>query len=232
MKLTLVVPTYQLGAYLRPMLATLTQQTAPFELWLVDDGSTDGTAAQAAAFAAQRPEAHFYALRQHQGVSAARNYGLAHATGDAIAFVDGDDRLAPTFVETLVHGFALGVTAVSVGYRWFRTTPVRALAWQTVDQATMFGQVAHHGTQIGGYVWNKAFARSAIGALRFDESLPLAEDYWFTANFVANSVGPYAYWPASLYDKRSRPNSTIHTASFEARQTEARVFERIRALQP
>ncbi|MDN6765917.1 MAG: glycosyltransferase family 2 protein, partial [Lactiplantibacillus plantarum] len=90
-----------------------------------------------------------------------------------------------------------------------------------------------HGTESGGYIWNKAFCRAALltARLTFDESLDIAEDYLFTASFVAQTPGKYVYLPQVLYTKRNRPDSTIHTATWRDRQTEDTVFKRIHALQ-
>lgn len=229
--ITLIIPTYNLGSYFAGMLGALQRQTRPFDLWLVDDGSTDDTANQAEAFTRGIPNFHHFAFPQHQGVSAARNYGLARATTQAVAFIDGDDLIAEDFVQALATALSPAVSAVAVGYRWFRT-PSAATAERRLDQAAMFEQVSHHGTAIGGYVWNKAFRRAAITAanLQFDPTLQLAEDYWFTASFVARTPGPYVYLPAVRYTKRNRPNSTIHRAGFQARAQEDAVFERIRRL--
>ncbi|MFD1429308.1 glycosyltransferase family 2 protein [Lacticaseibacillus mingshuiensis] len=232
MQLTIVIPTFQLGSYLRGMLDDLTHQTQDFELWLVDDGSTDGTGKTVVDFVRGVPQFHAAVFPSHRGVSAARNYGLDRATGEAVAFLDGDDLIAPNFVEVLTSGFsAPDVVASSVGYNWYsrRGAGNRAMM---LDQRAMFEQVSHHGTEVGGYVWNKAFRRSAIEAanLRFDESLTLAEDYLFTAEFVAATPGRYAYQPAALYTKRNRPGSTIHTASWADRRGEDEVFAKMRAL--
>lgn len=231
-QLTIVVPTYQLGSFFQPLLKALTDQTTDFTLWLVDDGSTDGTATRAAAFVRGIPTFHFEAFAHHRGVSAARNFGLARTTTGAVAFVDGDDRIAPTFAATMKTGFTPDIAAVTVGYRWFRSAPLRQERKLLLSQREMFAQVAHHGTEVGGYVWNKAFRTAAIRAakLRFDESLPIAEDYLFTASYVAATPGSYAYLPAVLYTKENRPNSTIHTAGWAARRQEDAVFEQIRRL--
>ncbi|MFD1393267.1 glycosyltransferase family 2 protein [Lacticaseibacillus jixianensis] len=230
--LTLVIPTYQLGSYFQPMLDDLIAQTADFTLWLVDDGSTDGTAERGAAFVRGVPNFHHEALGTHRGVSVARNFGLDRTTSGAVAFIDGDDRVAPTFAAALRGGFQADVAAVAVGYRWFRALPRRQAQELVLDQHAMFEQASQHGTEVGGYVWNKAFRTAAIrkANLRFDESLRLAEDYLFTASFVAATPGPYVYLPAVLYTKRNRPNSTIHTAGWEARRQEAGVFDRIYAM--
>nr|WP_252904463.1 glycosyltransferase family A protein [Secundilactobacillus silagei] len=104
-KLTLVVPTYNLSHYFDDTLATIAAQTEAFELWLIDDHSTDGTAEKAVQFANGIPMFHVEQFTAHQGVSAARNFGITHASGDAVAFVDGDDRLHPDYVKTLAQAF-------------------------------------------------------------------------------------------------------------------------------
>lgn len=231
-RLSLIVPMYQLGKYLAPMLQTVADQTAEFELWLVDDGSSDDTLAQAQRFVAGIPNWHAEALPHHSGIGAARNFGLEQATGDIVAFVDGDDRLAADYVETMYTGFTMQpqVAAVTVGYQWWGGGAPRHGRWQQLDQRTMFEQVSHHGTQVGGYVWNKAFARTAIGTLRFDEQLAIAEDYWFTASFVAANAGSYWFEPTLRYTKVTRPNSTIHSATWGMRAQEDEVFAKISRL--
>lgn len=226
-RFSVIVPMFNLGEYLQPMLDTLANQTENFELWLISDGSTDSTFARAEQFV--RGIANWHALDiAHGGISVARNVGLKHATGEIIAFVDGDDRLAPDFVQTLQTGFSQpDIVATAVGYRWWGVNQHHLPGWVYFDQQQMFGQVTQHGSAIGGYVWNKAFRREAISNLRFDESLHIAEDYWFTANFVANNPGRYAFEPNVRYVKVTRPNSTIHTAD---RRQEAQVFDQIHAL--
>lgn len=228
-KLTLVVPTYNLGHYVTEMLASLTKQTAEFELWLIDDHSTDGTAEKVAAFADTNPMFHVKQFETHQGVSVARNYGISHATGDAVAFADGDDVVHPDYVKTLIGGFQPGVKAVTVGYQWWHTPADQRSRYISLTQAEMFQQVSRRGTEVGGYVWNKAYDLNAIREidLTFDESLPITEDYLFTATFVAQTPGEYVYNPVIQYTKVNRPNSTIHSRSAKDRVIEDRVFEEI-----
>lgn len=231
MKMSVVVPTYNLGSYLAPLLQDLTKQTHSFELWLVDDGSTDGTQKQIVDFARGVPNFHAVQL-MHEGVSVARNYGLKRATGDGIVFVDGDDLITSNFIEILAQGLEQGAVLVSVGYEWYRRPQNQTDTFIELDQKAMFDQAAVHGSEIGGYIWNKAFSRKAIleANLMFDESLHIAEDYLFTTTFVAKTPGKYLYWPRVLYTKRNRPDSTLHRAQMKDRQEEDTVFQRIHKL--
>lgn len=232
MKLSLVVPTYNLADYIPSLLSDLSQQTQDFELWLVDDGSTDQTPAVINDFVRGVP--NFYAVSlDHKGVSNARNYGLRHATGGGVAFIDGDDRIAPLFVSAMSKGLDRDTPMMSVGYEWYRRPVSSSSRLMTLDQRRMFEQVANHGTEVGGYVWNKAFLKSALTSSRlfFDTNLHIAEDYLFTASFVAKNKGPYLYLPQVLYQKRNRPGSTIHSATWADRQKEDAVFRTIRRLE-
>jgi len=232
MKMSVVVPTYNLGSYVKGLLANLAKQTVDFELWLVDDGSTDETVIRLNRFVEGNPNFHVVQL-EHQGVSVARNYGLRHATGDGIIFIDGDDLIASNFVEILEQGLDQGAVMAVVGYEWYRRPAVQTDSFVELDQKSMFDQVSHHGTEVGGYVWNKAFRTSAIKAanLTFDESLHLAEDYLFTATFVAHTPGKYVYLSRVLYTKRNRPDSTLHKANRQDRNEENHVFDQIYSLQ-
>ncbi|MEV1287840.1 glycosyltransferase [Micromonospora sp. NPDC049679] len=100
--LTVVVPIYNVERYLAECLASLAGQTyRDLDIVLVDDGSTDASAAVAQEWTAQDPR--FRLLRQaNQGLGAARNAGIRTATGDYLAFVDSDDVLPPYAFEVLV----------------------------------------------------------------------------------------------------------------------------------
>ena len=86
--LTIVVPTYNLGHYLPETLKSIQQQTIDFELWLIDDACTDGTAQTVADFVKGIPNFHATGFNDHRGIGAARNFGIDHATGQAVAFVE------------------------------------------------------------------------------------------------------------------------------------------------
>jgi glycosyltransferase involved in cell wall biosynthesis len=88
---TVVVAVYNGEAYLREALeSAMAQEFGPYEVVVVDDGSTDRTAEIVRSFPVQ------YLYQENQGPSAARNAGLAAARGALIAFLDGDDVIPPS----------------------------------------------------------------------------------------------------------------------------------------
>ena len=110
MKLSIIVPIYNVAPYLRKCVdSLLVQDISDYEIILVDDGSTDDSSAIADelvhAFSLS-PLASRLQLRViHQsnaGLSAARNTGIAAATGDYIMFVDSDDYLQPNTLDALL----------------------------------------------------------------------------------------------------------------------------------
>ena len=89
------------------------QSLANWQLLVVDDGSDDDTAAVVEKFAAADPRVRLI-RHEPRGVSAARNAGLAEATGHWIAFLDSDNRWAPDFLQAMVR--ELSATRALAGY--------------------------------------------------------------------------------------------------------------------
>jgi len=98
-----VVPFYNNADVLGDCLVSIAAQTfRDLEVIMVDDGSTDDAARLARARAAADPR---FTLLQtpNGGPGRARNLGVERATGEFLAFVDGDDMLPPHAYETLLH---------------------------------------------------------------------------------------------------------------------------------
>jgi glycosyltransferase involved in cell wall biosynthesis len=88
---SVIIPAYNAEAFLaRAIRSVEAQSFRDFEIVVVDDGSTDGTADVAQGFSGVR-----YVRGSHQGEAGARNLGLEEATGELAAFVDADDEWLP-----------------------------------------------------------------------------------------------------------------------------------------
>jgi len=100
--ISVIVPVYNVAPYLQKCVTSILCQTyTHLELILVDDGSTDGSSELCDHLGAQDSRIHIYHQR-NQGVSSARNLGIDVATGDFLCFVDADDWIDSSYLESLL----------------------------------------------------------------------------------------------------------------------------------
>ena len=98
MKISVIIPAYNAEATLADCLESVARQTVrPFEVVLVDDGSTDNTRGVAARF--EKRLMLRIVTQVNSGLGKARNAGMSAATGDAYAFLDADDIWLPSKLE-------------------------------------------------------------------------------------------------------------------------------------
>jgi glycosyltransferase involved in cell wall biosynthesis len=91
-RVSIIIPTHNRKTFVREAVDSVLAQTYnDYELIVVDDGSTDGTGDDLKEYG----ESLHYLYQANQGVSAARNSGLALAQGEFIAFLDSDDLWLP-----------------------------------------------------------------------------------------------------------------------------------------
>ena len=98
-KVSVIMPAYNREVYIRESIeSVLAQSFTEFELIIVDDGSTDSTAAIVNSYTDSRIRLF---RQEHRGASVARNLGIEEARGQFIAFLDSDDLYYPDCLETL-----------------------------------------------------------------------------------------------------------------------------------
>lgn len=101
-QVSVIIPTYNRGWILKEAIdSVLTQDYKDFELIVVDDGSTDNTSEILASYG----NGIRVLFQENKGVSAARNRGIAEASGQFIAFIDSDDLWLPQKLSTQVEFF-------------------------------------------------------------------------------------------------------------------------------
>ena len=163
-RISVVVPFYNNEDLLGDCLASIAAQTVTdLQVVMVDDGSTDGSAAIAAAQAAA--DTRFSLIRvPNGGPGAARNRGVAAASGEFLAFVDSDDLLPPNAYATLL-------AVLEQSGSDFVSGAVRRLTADGLADSGLHGRAIKTrrlGTQISRTpelfydisVWNKLFRRS------------------------------------------------------------------------
>lgn len=96
---SVIIPAYNSASYIRHSIGSVLAQTVTdFEVFVVDDGSTDDT--KAVVETIQDPRIR-YIYQENGGVSAARNTGIRNAKGEYICFLDADDLWKPRHLEVV-----------------------------------------------------------------------------------------------------------------------------------
>jgi len=99
-KISVIIPLFNKARHIRSTLESALRQTfADFEIVIVNDGSTDDSESEALRL--QDPRIRYFKT-ENQGVSAARNFGMARASGDIIAFLDADDIWEPGHLSDII----------------------------------------------------------------------------------------------------------------------------------
>lgn len=120
--ISIIIPVYNGEAFIKSALDILLQQATPeIEVVLIDDGSTDSTAAIVKQHFCEQltgQQLKFF-TQENQGVSAARNLGIDHANGDYIGFVDADDLVLPEYIAVLLQAIESQADIVEFGLKQF-----------------------------------------------------------------------------------------------------------------
>ncbi len=177
-KISVVIPFHDNEDDLADCLDSIGAQTVTdLEVIMVDDGSADGSAAIAKAKASA--DRRFRLIQPPDGGSPgfARNRGLELATGEFLAFVDGDDVLPANSYELLLHtlektgsDFASG-QVFRIGPKGFHPSALHSLAIKGRQESTHVSKTLRLLYDIS--VWNKLFRRSFWDThqLRFPEGM-------------------------------------------------------------
>lgn len=137
--ISVIVPTHNRVADLLEALQSLcVQDYSPFEIVVIDNGSSDGTDEAVKALAVTEPRLR-YLREDHPGVNRARNLGCVQASGERLAFLDDDEVAPPDWLTTLAAAMdETGAGGVGGPYlpAWQRTPP-RWLLKSTCMQETL-----------------------------------------------------------------------------------------------
>lgn len=134
-RLSIVLATYNRAEQLMITLRSVAEQCAKAALWecvVVDNNSQDNTRECVERFIASHPELNIsYHFEPKQGLSHARNAGIAASTGDIIAFIDDDERITSEFVDAYIHLFDHRADAAAAGGRIIADYPTGRPRWMS-----------------------------------------------------------------------------------------------------
>lgn len=226
MKFSIIIPVYNVAPYLRECLDSVLSQTIEdFEVLAIDDGSTDESGRIIDEYAVK--DQRITVLHKgNNGVSSARNAGIDIAKGEFLCFVDGDDIIAPTYLQDLYE--AMGEADSSMGgFKTFglpnKPDSVVAPEAKKVDtlEENLFRFYDIRNYLAQRYVWNRMFKASIVRKrqIRFHEDIYYKEDGLFVVQYLCRSNGRVGVTDSVVYDYRRTPNGAIGSvrSSFKAK---------------
>ncbi len=173
MLLSIIIPVYRVEHTLRRCIdSVLAQDFTDWEMWLIDDGSPDGSPQICDEYAVA--DGRIRVVHQaNAGLGAARNTGLKRATGEYVTFIDSDDYLAPDTYSQLMQTLAAHPEYDLLEYpfyKWYGAKEQQHLV--SFEQREYpdkwdywFGAEAYAHT----YAWNKIYRRAVFDGIGFAE---------------------------------------------------------------
>lgn len=222
-KASVIVPVYNAAKTLPRCVESVFAQTEQdWELWLINDGSSDGSLSLCREYEASDTRVHVID-KPNGGVGSARNAGLDAATGEFIAFLDSDDAYEPVFLKTLlalaereraqvVCGSILEVRPEKNGEK--KADILKAGVFRTQKD------ILHSFFLDDPYwlfvCWNKLYRRDAIGDTRFS-ALAIGEDALFCTEILMR-CSVYAVTDEIVCRYYIYAGSSIHNETFSLRR--------------
>ncbi len=201
----MVIPTYNCAQYLARALESAAAQTyRDFQIFVIDDGSTDNTEEIVAKFAC------VFKKQQHAGQAAARNRGISISSSTYVAFLDADDAWLPQKLEKQIAFLEShpDIALVCCGCADGGSEPL-ASSTLCVPQYPRFEQLARECFIFTPTVVIRRECLEECGG--FNESLKVSEDFNLWLKIA--SRGKIAFVPETLAVRYKRPESLSLTTT-------------------
>jgi succinoglycan biosynthesis protein ExoO/succinoglycan biosynthesis protein ExoU len=208
---SIIVPAYNAAAFLASALGSAVAQTLrALEVIVVDDGSSDRTAAIADEFASRDSRVRLVRHASSRGAAAARNTAIAHASGRWVAPLDADDVLLPTRTEILLERAETAGADLVADNLMFATFPEHRfikpaiadsdrLSAEPVTLSVFLGRELTRGAFSLGFL--KPIIRREFLArhqLRYDEEVRIVHDFLLYVECLLRG-GVFLLHPDPLY---------------------------------
>lgn len=191
-KVSIIVPVYNSAKTLRRCAdSILNQDFTDYELFLVDDGSTDGSGAICDEYAALDNRVHVI-HKNNSGVSDTRNTALDLAHGTYIQFLDSDDWITPDATKLLVRTAEKNNCDLVIA-DFYRVNGERVSQKGDIDEDAVLSkeEFSHHMMEnpadfYYGVIWNKLYRRDIIEKheLRMNAQINWCEDFMFNLEYI------------------------------------------------
>lgn len=210
MKLSVIVPVYNVEKYIDKCLKSLVSQTIDnYEIIIVVDGSKDNSIEIVKKYKEKYPKLIRYYETENKGLSAARNYGLTKAKGKYIGFVDSDDYVEKNMFKEM-YNFATNKNNDIVICNYSKVTEQEQ---KKVDLKINDNEKKHHLIlKAKPYAWNKIYKKELFEkySLSFPDGLIFEDIYTIYSLMLKNDK--IGYINEYFYNYTiNRPDSIMKT---------------------
>ena len=179
MKISIIICAYNEEEKLPRCIDSVIAQTyRNWELWIINDGSTDSTAKLVQQYAEQDHRIHLHS-QENQGLSSARKSGIRCAQGEYLTFIDADDYVGELYLEHLLetlHHFPEAECIKGGGNMSYQSGKRRTVFASQTSQYTPLEAIslAFHYNAIWGILWKMSFLKQHFHSI--PEHMNYAED--------------------------------------------------------
>ncbi len=182
MKISVIVPVYNVNKYIKECLLSILNQTYKnIEVLIIDDGGTDGSILTAQNVIKNDSRVKILSYGCNRGVSFARNYGLQYATGELIYFIDSDDFIELNYLESMINNFDNSCDFLENHNLIRYYNPNYFVAMKHKKQYGIFTNISKCQNFLFNSSCNKLYKRDFLinNSIKFPENMSMGEDWYF-----------------------------------------------------
>ena len=216
MKFSIIIPVYNVEDKLSRCLdSILNQDYRDYEIILVNDGSKDNSAEVCKKYS-DKYEVVKYIDKENGGASSARNTGLENAKGEFILFVDSEDYVNENYFDVLDR-FVINEGLAVFTYRLITNKADYIIKIPSVCLDTSSDLFTISKSLILSRTINSLYAKIfdrnviEINNLRFDEKMPVAEDFNFCLDYLMNCNKVTVYYESVYVYDNTNVNSLVNS---------------------
>lgn len=212
---SIIIPVYNVAHYVNKCIdSVISQSYQNIEIILVNDGSTDQSGQIISRYLDVDKRIRIL-HKENGGLSDARNYGMSYITGEYVLFVDSDDWIDTSFVESLVNVSLIeDADIVQCGFyytydeyleydnRWFNETD----PYYVLNHYEAMRELIQN-ERIKNFAWGKLFKASLLYDIPFEKGVLFEDVFWMHQVFAR--IKKYALLHQPLYFYRQRGNSIV-----------------------
>lgn len=220
MKVSIIIPLYNGKQYIFRTVENLEKIEVEKEILVIDDGSKDGSEEYCVTLQEQFPDVCVF-RKPNGGISSARNYGLAHCTGEAVIFVDQDDSVDAALMTKAISTFEKDQSDVlfwTCNYNMNGEVSIcddvhedRIVEREVIEKSLLPALFLREGSEYMsyiGHVWAGVYSRNILAehGIEFRKFVDYEDDQLFVFDFLRASH-KVSFFKGAVYNWNYNPKS-------------------------